>query len=232
MNNNNNSKPADRRLRLQTDFPKLLPVEKEDKFDGIDISALILFMQAHVGEAEIFNLLLRGGLPPSIIENANSAFETLDFEHARGTLNFSTAAIPLSLHPSHEDYGKGVYTGMYVDNTSVVGRPFTFTSAQLNAEWDLFNARWRAPDLEALFQIEREQRPTAREARGPWRPPPHTLPARSPPPSHPSQGGPKRGGGRGLKVAPNPEISQNRLFDRNRNTPPPILVTTGNLNGM
>lgn len=32
------------------------------------------------------------------------------------------------------------------------------------AEWDLFNARWRAPDVEALFQIEREQRPTAREA--------------------------------------------------------------------
>ena len=47
---------------------------------------------------------------------------------------------------------------------SDAAKAFQAVQRRRAAEWDLFNARWRAPDLEALFQIEREQRPTAREA--------------------------------------------------------------------
>jgi hypothetical protein len=47
---------------------------------------------------------------------------------------------------------------------SAVASAFQAVQRRRAAEWDLFNARWQTPDVEALFRIERAPRRSAREA--------------------------------------------------------------------
>ena len=48
--------------------------------------------------------------------------------------------------------------------SSAVASAFQAVQRRRAAEWDLFNARWQTPDVEALFRIERAPRRSAREA--------------------------------------------------------------------
>ena len=58
----------------------------------------------------------------------------------------------------------GVPTLSEQGEASAVASAFQGVRRRRAAEWDLFNARWRTPDVEVLFEIEHEPRLSVREA--------------------------------------------------------------------